>query len=94
MALIKCKDCNNDISDSAASCPKCGAPVPITIGSGQEQCPHCMTVVDENATKCPSCRAVKGYLITPKPQPSLVDDLALAVCGLPHNLAEESYLPS
>lgn len=27
MALIKCAECGNEVSDSAASCPKCGAPV-------------------------------------------------------------------
>lgn len=26
MALIKCKECNKDISDQAKSCPHCGAP--------------------------------------------------------------------
>lgn len=27
MALIECSECSNQISDKAASCPKCGAPV-------------------------------------------------------------------
>ena len=27
MALINCKECNNQISDTASACPKCGAPV-------------------------------------------------------------------
>ena len=27
MALINCAECGNQVSDSAASCPKCGAPV-------------------------------------------------------------------
>ena len=27
MALIACYECNNQVSDTAASCPKCGAPV-------------------------------------------------------------------
>lgn len=27
MALIKCAECGNEVSDSAVSCPKCGAPV-------------------------------------------------------------------
>ncbi len=62
MALIKCKDCDNEISDSAESCPKCGAPVPKTIGEDEGQCPHCMTIIHKDATKCPGCRAVKGYL--------------------------------
>lgn len=62
MALIECKECGNEISDSAASCPKCGAAVPKTVGPGEEQCPHCMTIVDEHATTCPNCRAKKGYI--------------------------------
>lgn len=38
MALIKCKECDNDVSTEAAACPKCGAKVPkksnkiLTIG--------------------------------------------------------------
>lgn len=27
MALIKCKECGDQVSDKAASCPKCGAPI-------------------------------------------------------------------
>jgi len=27
MAMIKCKECNEEISDKAEKCPKCGAPV-------------------------------------------------------------------
>ena len=29
MALIKCAECGHDISDTAASCPSCGAPVSV-----------------------------------------------------------------
>ncbi len=61
MALINCKDCTNEISDSAESCPKCGAPVPKILKKNEEQCPHCMTVVDSAATTCPGCGAKKGY---------------------------------
>lgn len=28
MALIKCSDCQNDVSDKAPACPKCGCPIP------------------------------------------------------------------
>jgi hypothetical protein len=28
MALLKCKQCGNDVASNAAACPKCGAPVP------------------------------------------------------------------
>lgn len=27
MALIKCNECENEVSDKAATCPKCGAPI-------------------------------------------------------------------
>jgi DNA-directed RNA polymerase subunit RPC12/RpoP len=27
MALIKCSECGKDVSDKAASCPNCGAPL-------------------------------------------------------------------
>jgi hypothetical protein len=27
MALINCKECDNKVSSTAASCPKCGAPI-------------------------------------------------------------------
>ena len=27
MALIKCSECGHEVSDKAASCPKCGAPI-------------------------------------------------------------------
>jgi hypothetical protein len=36
---------------------------------------------------------IKGYLITPKPQPSLKDDQALVVSARLHSLVEGSYLP-
>ena len=30
MALIKCEECENDVSDKASVCPKCGAPVSLS----------------------------------------------------------------
>jgi RNA polymerase subunit RPABC4/transcription elongation factor Spt4 len=61
MALIKCKDCGNDISDSAAACPRCGAPVPRRPDPNQISCPHCSTHFSRFASVCPGCNAVKGY---------------------------------
>jgi hypothetical protein len=34
MALIKCKECGNEVSNSASTCPKCGAKVPKKTGIG------------------------------------------------------------
>ena len=32
MGLITCRECKAEISDSASSCPKCGAKKPTSIG--------------------------------------------------------------
>ena len=53
MALIKCPECNNDVSTIAASCPKCGAPIASqnghtaeqTIPKWKVQCRHCHAIV-------------------------------------------------
>jgi len=34
MALKKCKECGNEVSSKAKTCPKCGAPVKKEIGCG------------------------------------------------------------
>lgn len=31
MALVSCNECNNQVSDKASTCPKCGAPVKTTV---------------------------------------------------------------
>lgn len=36
MPLITCPDCNNQVSDSAESCPNCGRPFQTSI-----KCPNC-----------------------------------------------------
>lgn len=69
MALIKCYECGNEISDAAASCPKCGAPVATnpetvaqpTVESVGLQCPFCMNAVHEDALTCGNCGAEYGY---------------------------------
>ena len=50
MALIKCKECGQEISDKAMTCPKCGAPVERMIS-----CTECGTQMSENAKACPNC---------------------------------------
>lgn len=37
MAMVKCRECGRDISDQAASCPGCGAPLyraPVSVAAG------------------------------------------------------------
>lgn len=35
MALIVCAECENSVSDKAASCPSCGAPTPLAQRQAQ-----------------------------------------------------------
>ncbi len=52
MALIKCKECGQEISDTAKTCPHCGAAVVKDVF-----CVKCGTKVPENVKFCPSCGA-------------------------------------
>ena len=61
MALIKCKDCEKEISESAAACPSCGAPIERKVREDEEQCPFCSTILPGAAMVCTGCKAQKGY---------------------------------
>ena len=50
MALIKCKECGNEISDSAAFCPKCGAP-----NTPDTYCSKCGTKLSRDLNFCTNC---------------------------------------
>lgn len=49
MALIKCSECNKDISSTAKVCPHCGHKNDNTT------CPECGTVVKSSDNTCPEC---------------------------------------
>ena len=50
MALIKCTECGQDISDKAKKCPQCGAPVERMVS-----CSECGTQMRGNVKTCPNC---------------------------------------
>lgn len=52
MALIKCKECNEEMSDKAEFCPKCGCP-------NNPKCPECGGELTANLDHCPNC----GYVL-------------------------------
>lgn len=58
MALMNCKECGKEVSDSASVCPHCGAPVDKYV-----YCRKCGTKVPENTAYCPKCgsRISAGY---------------------------------
>ncbi len=49
MALIKCSECNNEISSSAKTCPHCG------YKNEKKTCPECGAVVKNSDAVCPEC---------------------------------------
>jgi|GEM_PF-727262 tetratricopeptide (TPR) repeat protein len=51
MALIKCPECNREISENALICPYCG----IAIRGKFITCPECSRLVSINAKACPEC---------------------------------------
>jgi len=52
MALIKCNECGQMVSDKASTCPKCGAPIEPPI-----KCEECGEIVSSLSVSCPKCGA-------------------------------------
>lgn len=53
MALIKCPECGEEISDKAVKCPKCGAEFPVE--KPQKVCKECGEVLGDEETVCHKC---------------------------------------
>ncbi len=49
MALIKCSECGQEISDQATICPKCGK------SCLEIKCPECGCILSEENSVCPEC---------------------------------------
>lgn len=73
MALMNCKECGQQISDSASVCPHCGAPVVKDV-----YCPACGTKVPGNVRFCPNC----GGRIVPPSSMAQADKKEKVVAGL------------
>ena len=54
MALIKCPECSNEVSQHAGSCPKCGYPIAEYVKTLRE-CPECKTLISREENICPIC---------------------------------------
>lgn len=59
MALIKCPECQSEVSDKANTCPKCGYPVKEIAqcepsSTGMNICPKCGKII-AGKEKCPDC---------------------------------------
>ncbi len=56
MALIKCSECDGDISSSAKTCPHCGIKISLS------KCPECGKKLKGDESNCPDC----GYPVGKK----------------------------
>lgn len=61
MALIKCEECGQMVSDKASACPHCGCPVKVPM-----VCPECGEAVAERDSYCLKCGCPLDH--TPQPQ--------------------------
>ena len=69
MALVKCRECGDQVSDQAHSCPHCGVPDPgmdmetlykefrTTPKGDSISCRECGKDLAENTEACPHCGA-------------------------------------
>ena len=53
MAIIRCPECNNEVSTSAEVCPHCG----VMISGNIKMCPDCGAVALKEEPSCKSCGA-------------------------------------
>ena len=51
MAIIKCPDCGQSVSNMAGTCPHCG----VSIQNNIKSCPNCGTICFNAQEACPQC---------------------------------------
>lgn len=51
MAIIKCPECNHEVSDLASHCPFCG----VDIAGNLVTCPDCGKILLKSTKDCPNC---------------------------------------
>ena len=91
MALITCRECGNQVSDKAATCPHCGAPVVMrTMEEPKIICEECGNEIPSGAEICPNCGA-------PVAQPTETHKIpimpSLAAADIPRTAAASTYDP-
>ena len=62
MALVNCKECGQQISDSASVCPHCGAPIIAKMPQNLKYCPQCGASNPGARNRYPKDRLTAGLL--------------------------------
>lgn len=78
MALIKCKECGEEISSNAKVCPHCGYKNEVSV------CPECGKEINEIDTNCPAC----GYPLRKKTANNIITENLDKITGV----KSESYV--
>ena len=78
MALIKCKECGEEISSNAKVCPHCGYKNEVSV------CPECGKEVNESDANCPTC----GYPLHKKTANNIITENLDKITGV----KSESYV--
>lgn len=78
MALIKCKECGEEISSNAKVCPHCGYKNEVSV------CPECGKEVNESDANCPAC----GYPLHKKTANNIITENLDKITGV----KSESYV--
>lgn len=61
MAMVKCPECDKEISENAVNCPGCGYPLKEMKKEEEKkkkqtiECPECHNMVDASTDICPNC---------------------------------------
>lgn len=80
MALIRCHECRNQVSDTAASCPHCGAPIAGASESRAAGANLTTTQLTSKRFKLHAIGALSAFLI----------GLAMAIAATPEAEGESS----
>lgn len=77
MALIKCPECGNQVSDKSAECVHCGFPIYMKVNMSIEkkECSFCGAINEGYANHCTSCGAALEDVKKETPQQEKNDEM-------------------
>lgn len=77
MSLIKCPECNNDVSEYADKCPNCGCPIDVI----KNEINNKLKELKENLPEiCPICG---------EPSANIKDDMTCPICGFVYDKTKD-----
>lgn len=78
MALVKCPECGNEISDKANFCVHCNCQLNKQKKKDVKICPECNGNIDKDSKMCPNCGY--SFLQTKRKYKPIVFGVVIAIC--------------